>query len=216
VVIDAALLAVSFILFVALAATKLYVVPRYFTAAAGAAVIPLAAAGGCLWRARPSLAASVTVLCAATCVPLLAVENTNPLFAVRALVTLAADPPGLIHTDPYTAGQAAIPLRMAGLADRVSTGPPRPGDLVAIPEGVAATCLASRTCGFKARMAAFTPSAAWVRVRCEAPPPPLPGRLVHAVGLARFIPADILRKLAAPNPALCLYRLAPAMPADPR
>jgi hypothetical protein len=39
---------------------------------------------------------------------------------------------------------------------------------------------------------------------------------VRAVGLARFIPADILRKLAAPNPALCLYRLAPAMPADPR
>jgi 4-amino-4-deoxy-L-arabinose transferase-like glycosyltransferase len=217
VVTDAALLAGSFILFVALAASKLYIVPRYFTAAAGAAVIPLAAAGGCLWRARPRLAAAAIVLCAATCVPLLAVENTDPLFAVRRLLALAADPRALIHTDPYTAAQAAIPLRLAGLTNRVSTDPPAPGDLVAIPDGVALACLASRTCGFKARMAPFTPTPGWVRLRCEAAPTPLPGRLVQAIGLARFTPPDILRKLASPNPALCIYRVAAAgAPADPR
>jgi 4-amino-4-deoxy-L-arabinose transferase-like glycosyltransferase len=216
VVIDAALLAVSFIAFVALAGTKLYIVPRYFTAAAGAAVIPLAAAGGCLWRTRPRLAAASAALCAASCLPLLAVENTDPLFAVHRLVALAANPPALIHADPYTVGQAAIPLRLAGLAGRVSTEPPGPGDLVAIPEGVAATCLARRNCGFKARMAPFTPAPTWQTVRCEPPPPPLSGRLVRAIGVAPFIPADILHKLAAPNPALCIYRLPPRVAADPR
>jgi 4-amino-4-deoxy-L-arabinose transferase-like glycosyltransferase len=206
VVADAALLALVSVLFVALATTQLYVIPRYFSVAAGAAIIPLAAAGGCLWRASARAATAWTVALAALCLPLLAVENTDPLFTVRRLVAVAATHAEPIHTDPYTANQAAIPLAFAGLTGRVTADPPTPGALVAIPEGAAAACRASRACGFKSGMDPFIPGPRWNLLDRDAAPDRIYGRLARATGLAPLLPADILRKLAQPNPPLMLYR----------
>jgi len=209
VVADACLLAGAFILFIAAAQTKLYIVPRYFTAPAGAALIVVAAGAACLWRRAPLLSAGATCLFALLMLPLLAVENTDPLFAVHRLVALAGGQGEPIHTDPATASEAAIPLAFAGAAARMTTAPPGPGDLVALPEGAASACLASRTCGFKDRMAPFTPGPYWtLKAREAAPPPPL-------ALLGRFFPGDIRRKLEAPNAPLMIYRVGVAPGAAP-
>ncbi len=202
VVLDACLLAATFIVLIAAMGTKLYIVPRYFTAAAGAAIIPVAAAGASLWRGTPRIAALATIGLAALMLPLLAVENTDPLFAVHRLVALAAATKEDIHTDPATYAEAAIPLAFAHLTGQVTSDPPAPGDLVALPAGAAAACRASRTCGFKDRMAPFTPGPTWRLQQTEAAPaPPL-------AFLGRFFPPDIARKLAAPNAPLEVYRVS--------
>jgi len=202
-VIDACILALAFILFIGFAETKLYIVPRYFTAPAGAALIPLAIAAAALFRTTPRLAVMATALFAALNLPLLAVENTDPLFAVHRLVALAATSPETIHTDPATEAEAAIPLAFAHLTARISTDPPPPGAFVALPENAAATCLASRTCGFKDQMAPFTPTPTWTLIHRDAPPVPL---LASLARLIPSLPPDIRHKLESPTPALLIYK----------
>jgi 4-amino-4-deoxy-L-arabinose transferase-like glycosyltransferase len=200
---DAVLLTLCSALFVSLASGALYVVPRYFTTAAGAAIIPLAATTAVLWRVHRVAAIVGTAVFAGTALLLLGLENTDPQFAERHLVALAAASQEPIHTDPYTEGQAAIPLRLAGLAGRVISTDPGPGALVAIPEGVAALCIGSRTCGFKDRMGPFTPGPNWTLLAREAPVPRLVGRLTRPLHL----PADIQRKLEQPSAALMIYKV---------
>jgi 4-amino-4-deoxy-L-arabinose transferase-like glycosyltransferase len=203
VVLDALLLTLCSALFVSLASGALYVVPRYFTTAAGAAIIPLAVTGAALWHAHRRTAIAAIGAFAGTSLLLLGVENTDPQFAERHLVAFAATSQAPIHTDPYTEGQAAIPLRLAGLSGRVTSADPAPGDLVALPEGVAALCIGSRTCGFKDRMAPFTPGPNWTLLAREAPTPRLVGRLTRPLHL----PADIQKKLEQPNAALLIYKV---------
>jgi 4-amino-4-deoxy-L-arabinose transferase-like glycosyltransferase len=207
VLIDACVLGLAFIVFIAVAGSKLYIVPRYFTAAGGAAIIPVAAAAACLWRAAPRLAGAATAVFAALMLALLAVENTNPLFAVHRLVAFVSATNAPVFTDPATASEAAIPLLFAHLQDRVRVERPPAGALVAMPEGAPAACLSSRTCGFKGRMAPFTPGPGWQVVRREAAPRPLLGSLAR---LVPHVPTDIARKLEAPNPDFVVYRTGPA------
>jgi hypothetical protein len=207
VLIDACVLGGAFILFIAVTGTKLYIVPRYFTAAGGAAIIPVAVTAACLWRASPRAAGVAAFVFAALMLPLLAVENTDPLFAVRRLVAFVSTADAPVFTDPATASEAAIPLLFAHLQDRVRTEPPPPGALVAMPEGAVAACLSSRTCGFKDRMAPFTPGPGWSVVRREAAPRPLLGSLAR---LVPNLPPDIGRKLESPNADFVIYRTAPA------
>ena len=77
--------------------------------------------------------------------------------------------------------------------------------MVAMPEGAATACLSSRTCGFKDRMAPFTPGPGWSVVRREVAPLPLLGSLAR---LVPHVPPDIGRKLEAPNAAFVVYRTA--------
>jgi 4-amino-4-deoxy-L-arabinose transferase-like glycosyltransferase len=212
VVIDACVLGMAFILFIAVTGSKLYIVPRYFTVAGGAAIIPVAAAAACLWRLAPRLAGAAAAAFVVLTMPLLAVENTDPLFAVRRLVAFAGTAGAPVFTDPATASEASIPLLFAHVQDRVRDEPPPPGTLVAMPEGSAAACLASRTCGFKGRMAPFTPGPGWRVVRREAAPRPLLGSLAR---LVPDLPPDIARKLEAPNAAFVVWRTGPDGTAQP-
>jgi len=203
VLIDACVLGLAFILFIAVTGSKLYIVPRYFTVSGGAAIIPVAAAAACLWRAAPRLAGVAAASFAALMLLLLAVENTDPLFAVGRLVAFAATTNAPVFTDPATASQATIPLLFAHLQARVRSDPPPPGAIVAMPQGSAAACIASRTCGFKNRMAPFTPGPGWRLVEREAAPRPLLGRLAH---LVPHLPPDIAGKLESPNADFVVWR----------
>jgi 4-amino-4-deoxy-L-arabinose transferase-like glycosyltransferase len=206
VLIDACVLGLAFIVFIAVTGSKLYIVPRYFTVSGGAAIIPVAAAAACLWRAAPRVAGAAAAAFAVLMLALLAVENTDPLFAVRRLVAFAGTTDAQVFTDPTTASEAAIPLLFAHLQGRVRADAPPPGALVAMPEGSAAACCSSRTCGFKDRMGPFIPGPGWSVVRREPATRPLLGNIAR---LIPHLPKDIARKLEAPNASFVVWRTAP-------
>lgn len=206
----AALGALVAYLFVAVNATILYVVPRYFMVPAALAAVPVAilsarwlGAGG-LMRA----AAAVLVLgFVGTSFGLLYLENTRPLLAEERLVQAVAVSNGTIHVNPETAGRLQYLLLTQGLQGRVTSSPPAPGDLVMAVDGVVQACVRSSGCPARERMLPFMPGPGWTELARYEPPRRAIAGLLQALGLERFIPADILHKIEQPGVDAVIYRV---------
>ena len=135
-----------------------------------------------------------------------AIANKSPLFAEHVLATVARASTDRIHTDVETAYRATLLIQWANAADRVTSDPPGPNDLYLFnPKYVGKTT--PRTTATGRVVSPVQP--AWVAVqRFEEPERPL-SVMLRSIGLYRLLPAALVRRIAAPNPPVVLYRLPP-------
>lgn len=202
----AALGAIVSFLFVALNAGILYVVPRYFMVTAAMAAVPVAVLGAHLAQWRPWLAGVLGAGFALSCLGLLYLENTQPMIAEQHAAAFVAGQRCPVYMEPETAWRARALLNERGALDRQADGPPTAGSLVAIRAGVVEACLRERSCPLRAAMLPFQPGPGWSEVARYDPPRRLLGMLLQELGMARMLPADILRKIEQPGDALIVYR----------
>ena len=197
--------AVSF-LFVALNVGILYVVPRYFMVTAAMAAVPVAVAGAALARAWPWAAGWLAAGFAVSCLGLLYLENTEPMFAEQRAAAFIAGQPGTVYMDAETGWRTRALLIRPGLLDRVASGPPPPGALVAEEADVVETCLRAPTCSQRAAALVFQPGPGWTEIARYDPPRRALGAWLRGIGVAQLMPPDILRKIEQPGRALVVYR----------
>lgn len=202
----AAVGAVVSFLFVALNVGILYIVPRYFMVTAAMAAVPVAVLGAHLAQARPRLAGALGAGFAASCLGLLYLENTEPMFAEQRAVAFIASQPGPVYMDSETAWRMRALLIEPGLVDRLASDAPPPGALVASEAGAVEACLQALTCPHRAAKLAYRPGPGWTEVARYDPPRRLLGRWLRGIGLTSLVPADILRKIEQPGSALIVYR----------
>jgi len=71
---------------------------------------------------------------------------------------------------------------------------------------VVEACLRASTCPLHAAMLPFQPGPGWSEVARYDPPRRLLGTVLQGLGMARLLPADIVRKIEQPGDALIVYR----------
>lgn len=199
-------------LFVAVNASILYVVPRYFMVPAALAAVPVAVLGAAWLRQgglRRVLAGLAGLGFVATSLGLLYLENTRPMLAEERMVAFVATAAETVHVDPNTGPRMEYLLLAQGLQGRVSTAPPGPGALVAAKDGVVQACVGAPGCPWQDRMLAFLPGAEWRELERIAPPLRAISGVLRAFGLERRIPRDILRKVEQPGVDVVIYRVCP-------
>ncbi len=169
-------------------------VPRYYLLPSLCASV---LAGMALWQlqqqGRRRLARGLGAAIMLVGLGALSLENRNFMFGERALVTLAAANPGVIHTDDQTLRRADLLLHWAGLDGRVVDTPPKPGELD----------LYNRP-----RIEGdFRPGPGWVVVTQIAPAPTWIQRILGAILPVGRIPPSIWEKLGPRHPGVTLYRV---------
>lgn len=180
-----AALALATFLLVGALYTKLVLNPRYFMLPAIAASVAVA-----IWLDRTGVRSRVAMLALAVAANLLmlSVENTHPRWAAQALVMAAHDlPETVIVTDPETYHRALMPMGWDRLA-HVERGTPQAGMLYLSADD-------------------HVPAGATVIARYPSPPTVL-GAAIDDLGLTRFVPGSVRRRLIAPNSAAVLVRIA--------
>ncbi|MFI4981526.1 MAG: ArnT family glycosyltransferase [Nevskiales bacterium] len=198
-------------LFVALNVGILYVVPRYFMVSAALAALPVAVLGA-RWLEEGGPRRNLAILAGlgfvATSLVLLDLENTHPMFAEQRIAEFVSASDTPVHVDPETARRLRYLLLVRGLLNRVSSDPPVSGSLVATEDGVVQACLGAPGCLLHERMLRFAPGPGWTEVARYEPPRRSIAGLLELVGLKRFVPADIWRKIERPGVAGVVYRVA--------
>lgn len=177
-----AAMALADFLLVAVLVHKLVLNPRYFTVPTLLAVVIVA-----IWldglgnRARWGILA----LLVATNLGFLSLSNRHPRWEMEALVDACRHhPTDIVYADPVSVRRAAISLRFAGL-DNARYLPAAPNGLVIV----------SANDPVKGVVIARYPS-----------PPTLAGAVVRQMGVARFVPEAIGRRLFSPSPDYVLVR----------
>jgi len=203
--------AVASFLFVALNVGILYVVPRYFMVSAAMAAVPVAVLAAHLAQRRPWVAGFAGTAFAASCLGLLNLENTQPMFAEQRAAAFISGQGSAVYMEPETAWRARPLLIARGVLGQQASGPPPLNALVAIRVGVVEACLRERplgepACALRSAMLPFRPGPGWSEVARYDPPRRAMGVLLHGLGVARLIPPDILRKIEQPNDGLVVYR----------
>lgn len=121
-------------------------------------------------------------------------DNRNFMYGERMLADLATRQTAVIHTDPQTFRRAGLMLEWRGVAARVVTTPPGPGDLFFYnPTRVAV---------------GFRPGPGWQVVEQRIPAETLPETwmLTLARSLPIAVPSRVLEKLGPGHPGVTLYR----------
>lgn len=170
------------------------------------AAVPVAVLAGNLAQRRPWLAGFGGTVFAASCLVLLYLENTQPMFAEQGAAAFIGNQRNAVYMEPETAWRARPLLIERGALDRQANGPPPPDALVAIRAGVVEACLREPACTLHAAMLPYQPGSGWSEVARYDPPRRLVSVLLDKLGAARLIPADILRKIEQPGDALIVYR----------
>ena len=195
-----------FFVFVA-ANPKIYLVPRYLLTMAWCASIIVGWWLGVLWKGgRRGLALFCFFLAAAAGLAALSVENTNPRFVERQLLSwVASNPSRVVYTDPETASRAHYYFRFAGRSmETVKTERPPSGSTVFHSADRVRQCEALPKCAGRARD--FKPGESWSAVSViEAPPKPI-GALLRAAGLEDRVPPDLARRLISPGGRVTVQR----------
>ncbi|GAA0527947.1 4-amino-4-deoxy-L-arabinose transferase-like glycosyltransferase [Rhizomicrobium palustre] len=202
-------LCLLWIVFLALAFPILYLVPRYYVVPAWAGLVLIAYFFHRLLPSRWAVAA-IALLVAGNALSLY-LENTNPRFAEKALVTwLQAHPGARVRLDPDMARRADVLLRFAILQTRVAAGPPDVGDIYVYSKRNLELCKSAGQC----KGTAYTPHADWQKLGSITAKPRAIGTVLRAVKLAAFIPPQIMEKIESPSPGIVIYRLPqPNLPA---
>lgn len=198
------LLAVSWILFISLASSILYVVPRYFIVPAWACLVLIAYGCHKLLEARRGAMVMLAIggLLAVNAISLY-VENTNPRYAERVLVQYLRTHPGqIVHTDPDTDRRASLLASFSGVADRVSMDPVKAGDIYFYNER-------KLTPGSGVQSPeSYRPKPGWPIVGRIQEQPRLAGKMLRAVHLDSVIPPQVFEKIERPSPTLVIYRVS--------
>jgi len=196
---------VSF-LFVALNVGILYVVPRYFMVTAAMAAVPVAMGGVAFARARPWPAGLLAGAFAVSCLGLLYLENTEPMFAEQRAVAFIAGQQGTVYMEAETLWRTRALLIEPRLLDRLTSDPPPPGALVAAEAGAVEACLRAPKCPQREVTRAYLPGPGWTEVARYDPPRRRLGAWLRGIGMAQLVPADVFRKIEQPGSALVVYR----------
>ena len=190
--------------FIAISAGVLYLVPRYFSVTTWAASTLLA-----VWLARavapvrPLVAGALLAAVLAVDALCLYVENKELFFPERALVEFARRSDQPVYTDPRTLQRADFLLQNAGVRDRVRDEPPPPGaQFLAVPANAARGRGGNRIFN----PADYAPGPDWTPVWTADPGRKWSGVALESLGLGRFVPAGVLRRLDRPNPPVVVYR----------
>lgn len=201
--------------FIAFNTSILYNVPRYYMISGFAISIPAAVLLAHLIRGPGSanvLGRLMLVGFVAIGLLLLYMENTNPLFQERVLVSIARESDEVIHVDPRTFRRSKLLLSMAGLKNGVTSTPPPKGALVMCSSGLLISlrneCERRRNCTANETLLAFDRRDSWTEVRRVQAPRRWIGDLLRTANLQKYIPAQILRKIEKPNDDVILFRVS--------
>lgn len=178
-------MAVADFVLVAVLVNKLVLNPRYFMLPAIVAVVLVAhgLSRSERWWRYPLLGILVAIN-----LLMLSVGNAHPRWEMEALIDASrTHPDEVVSGDPAMVRRAALPMRFAGRRN-VRYAPAEGGGLVVSPESTA-------------------PSGTIV-ARYVSPPTRL-GAMVDAAGLRPLIPAQLHRRMFAPNETMLLVRTAP-------
>lgn len=161
-----------------------------------------------VWRRKRSLAVLVVAFLLITNMAGIYIDNRDPLFPERALADYAKTVRGPIRTDPITATRGAFLYRVAGVSDRIVVGPPVGKQLFffnpdAVLEGKGAW---DKTVKRAAQASSYRPRVGWTEVWHRDSPRKFFGMLVEYLGLKRYIPVSIFRRLDKPNPDVFVFR----------
>ncbi len=180
--------------------------PRYYSVPTYAAVVIVGVwISRIVWRWRPWAAVLAGAALVSTFILGIAVENRNPLFGERALARFLLQSNAIVHTDPRTATKA---LQIAewsnpGNSRRIQDEPPPPDSLF-LYNAVEASI--GYIGGRKFDPALYRRDPQWQEIwRMEASPKPI-GRIVDMLGLTRYIPASIAKKLIEQLPPIIVYK----------
>ncbi len=172
---------------------QLTLVPRYYTLPmTGTLMLVGVALGQACGRNRLKTALTFASVMLLANIMACVLDNRNFMFGERALVALAKDSPGIIHTDDQTLRRAELFLHWDHLDGRVVDTPPAPGDLFFFNPP-------------RAAQADITPSPDWTIEAREAPPPSLAQSLLRLVPIP--IPQSIAARLGPGHPGTILYRV---------
>lgn len=201
---------VSF-LFVALNVGILYIVPRYFMVTAAFAAVPVAVLAAQAAMAWPKTTGLLAAGFAASCLGLLYLENTQPMFAEAQAAEFAATERRPIYAAPESTWRMGALFEARGVRNLLSEAPPPPNAFVADVDGVVEACLRTPSCPWQpASTAAFKRVPGWTEVTRRDAPRRILGTVLRQVGLAQLIPPDIFRKIEQPSTGLVIYRTPPA------
>lgn len=201
-----ALGAASF-LFVALN-PKLYLVPRYFLTTAWAAVVLVSWWLALRWKeGRRGWVSGLLAVWMVANAAALSVENVDPRRPERELVDWVTRHPGeRIHTDIETLARAGYFFQFAGLdARQVSTDAPPAGARFFYSADRVAQCTAMPRC--RQRAGDFQPGPGWYLERAVDGPLRPGARLASIVGLERWLPSDVARRVFKPVGSIAIYRV---------
>lgn len=181
----------------------LYIVARYFVTTAWVATLLAAIALPRLGRRRPALAGTLLAAGLSANAVCLYLENTDPIAASRAAISVtlrAAEP---VYSDPLTVRRGRFIADARGASARLRAGLPPPGALYVYAPDNLARCRQA-ACGFDA--AGYQPGPGWVAVERIAPPPRAIAGLLDALHLTPLIPAEIRQKIVQPNAGVIVFR----------
>lgn len=178
----------------------LWILPRYQSVTTAAVIVPLAIVLGPLidsgrWR----LPAAVIIALAGVELLIISATDRNPLYGERALIAYLRQHDGTVLTDPGTAKGAEWFLEREGLTERVVAAPPQPGATYFYNERPRRRPPADWLNG--AQRQDWTQIASFDRM-----PGPL-ARLVDQLGLRRYLPGVIARKLNPTPQVVRVYRV---------
>ncbi len=185
---------------------KLYLVPRYLVLVAWVASVIVGWWLASCWAShRRVLAGGLLAIGLLANAIALSVENINPRFVEKELVSWVARHPGeTIHTDIETLGRAYYYFRFAGVSmDSVSTDRPAAGRYFFYSAERVAECATTSRC--RNRVNDFRPGPNWqVEQNIERPQRNI-GKLVQKIGVDSRLPSDIRRRVVGSGVAVTIY-----------
>ena len=185
---------------------KLYLVPRYFVIVAWVGSIIVGWWLASCWASKRRVLAGRLLACSLLANGIaLSVENINPRFVEKELVTWVATHPGEpIYTDIETRDRASYYFRFAGVPmDRVSTDRPPAGRHFFYSAERVAECATTPRC--RKRVNDYRPSPNWhVEQTIEGPKRAL-GKLARSIGIDTMLATDIRRRVVGSGVAVTIY-----------
>jgi hypothetical protein len=186
---------------------RLYLVPRYFVVVGWAAAVIVGVWLSTWQNGKRARMVAVLGLALAMNVAALMVENTDPRYVERMLVTFVRKhPDATIHTDLETALRARFFFAFEGVSmDRISAAEPDPYSLFFYSAERVSKCAQMPRC--RDVVHTYQPRSTWSHVSTIKPAPPIIARLAMAAGLDRVLAPDIARRILSSHEAIQVYRV---------
>lgn len=182
--------------------------PRYFLMPSLLLSLPLGVFLARLFGGRPLFAWIILIGMLGTNFAGIYIDNRNPLFAERSLADYLKSHQQNVLSDPETARRGIFLYDLAGVRQYVRAGVPASGDLFYYnPRYLELGQYVGGPQAAKEKFAAYKPSPNWVLVSEFKEDRKLFGVVIEALGLRRFVPAEIYRRLDQPNLPTFLYRV---------
>ena len=135
------------------------------------------------------------------------VDNKDPIFGERSLIEFLRQTDEVVRTDPETARRGGFLFDIAGVRDRVVAGPPEPGKLYFYNPAYVTFALMSLDRQARLReMTPYLPQEGWPIVWHKEPERRWIGDAIDSLGVTRFLPKEIYRRLVQPHFPVTVYR----------